>query len=73
MEEQFTPGSVVPGYGTVPQPQAAAGHAVNRPGATVYTREQKGHSIVLHLLLGAVVLWIPTIYFAVSPRHYFHV
>lgn len=38
----------------------------------VYTREQKGHSLTKHLLLGIVVLYIPTIYYAVSPNHYFH-
>lgn len=37
-----------------------------------YTRQQTGHSIVKHLLLGWIVLWIPTIYYAVSPNHYFH-
>lgn len=44
-----------------------------KPNGTVYTREQKGHSLVLHILLGGMVLWIPTIYYAISPRHYFHV
>lgn len=43
----------------------------NQP-SPFYTREQKGHSIILHLLLGWVLLWIPTIYYVVSPRHYFH-
>lgn len=38
----------------------------------VYTRQQKGHSLTKHLLLGVFVLWIPTIYYAVSPNHYFH-
>jgi hypothetical protein len=38
----------------------------------VYTRQQKGHSLTKHLLLGWVVLYIPTIYYAVSPNHYFH-
>ena len=38
----------------------------------VYTRQQKGHSLVLHLLLGAFVLWIPAIYISVSPNHYWH-
>jgi hypothetical protein len=37
-----------------------------------YTRQQKGHSIVKHLLLGWVLAWIPTIYYAISPNHYFH-
>lgn len=37
-----------------------------------YTRQQKGHSLTLHLLLGGVVLWIPAIYFTVSPNHYWH-
>jgi len=37
-----------------------------------YTRQQKGHSITLHLLFGVFVLWVPTIYFAASPNHFFH-
>lgn len=36
------------------------------------TREQKGHSLILHLTLGAVVLWIPAIYYTISPNHYWH-
>lgn len=42
-----------------------------RDGA-VYNREQKGHSLTKHLLFGWVVLWIPTIYYAFSPRHFWH-
>lgn len=38
----------------------------------VYTRPQKGHSLILHILLGGIVLWIPSIYYAVSPNHYYH-
>lgn len=38
----------------------------------VYNRPQKGHSLTKHLLLGWMVAYIPTIYFAVSPNHYFH-
>jgi hypothetical protein len=37
-----------------------------------YTRQQKGHSLILHLTLGAVVLWIPAIYYSVSPNHFWH-
>lgn len=37
-----------------------------------YVRQQKGHSVIKHLLLGWIVLYIPTIYFAASPNHYFH-
>jgi hypothetical protein len=37
-----------------------------------YTRQQKGHSLILHLLFGGLLLYIPTIYFAVSKNHYFH-
>lgn len=37
-----------------------------------YVRQQKGHSLTKHLLLGWMVLYIPTIYYAVSPNHYFH-
>ena len=38
----------------------------------VYNRQQKGHSLTKHLLLGWMVAYIPTIYYAVSPNHYFH-
>ncbi|MEV0360247.1 hypothetical protein AB0H71_29740 [Nocardia sp. NPDC050697] len=38
----------------------------------VRNRQQTGHSIIKHLFLGIFVLWIPTIYYAVSPNHYFH-
>jgi hypothetical protein len=37
-----------------------------------YVRQQTGHSITKHLLLGWMVLYIPTIYYAASPNHYFH-
>lgn len=37
-----------------------------------YTREQKGHSIVLHVLFGWILLWIPAIYYTVSKNHYWH-
>lgn len=39
---------------------------------STYVRHQKGHSIILHALFGAVFLWIPTIYYTVSPNHYWH-
>ncbi|MGW6366955.1 hypothetical protein ACWFOB_23120 [Bacillus subtilis] len=38
----------------------------------VRNRQQTGHSIIKHLCLGWLALWIPTIYYAVSPNHYFH-
>ena len=37
-----------------------------------YTRPQTGHSILLHLFFGVFLLWIPTLYYAVSPNHYWH-
>lgn len=37
-----------------------------------YTRQQTGHSLTKHLLLGWVLLWIPAIYFTFSPNHYWH-
>jgi hypothetical protein len=37
-----------------------------------YVRHQKGHSLTMHLLFGVVVLWIPAIYYSVSPNHYWH-
>lgn len=43
----------------------------SRDGAQ-YVRTQKGHSVILHLLFGGIFLYIPTIYFIVSPNHYWH-
>ena len=37
-----------------------------------YMRQQKGHSVIKHVCFGWILLWIPTIYFAVSKNHYFH-
>lgn len=37
-----------------------------------YTRQQKGHSLTLHILFGWVLLYIPTIYYSFSPNHYWH-
>lgn len=37
-----------------------------------YVRQQQGHSLTLHLLIGWVVLWVPAIYYTVSPNHYWH-
>lgn len=51
-------------------PMTTARMNVNREVS--YNRQQKGHSLTKHLLLGWVVFYIPTIYYAVSPNHYFH-
>ena len=37
-----------------------------------YVRVQRGHSIVLHLLIGCFVCWINVIYITLSPNHYLH-
>lgn len=39
---------------------------------TIYTREQKGHSIIKHICFGWMALWIPAIYYTISPNHYWH-
>ena len=40
---------------------------------TLYTRQQKGHSLVLNLLLiGPMTLFVTTVYYSVSPNHYWH-
>lgn len=59
-----------PGY--YPPVSAEAPQVRQSRDRAQYVRHQKGHSLILHLLFGGVVLWIPTIYFAVSPNHYFH-
>lgn len=40
---------------------------------TQYIRAQQGHSLTMHLLFGVFVLWIPTIYYTISPNHYWHI
>lgn len=37
-----------------------------------YTRQQKGHSVLLHIFFGWILLWIPAIYYTVSKNHYWH-
>lgn len=37
-----------------------------------YVRQQKGHSLIKHLLLGGFLCYIPTLYYAFSKNHYFH-
>lgn len=37
-----------------------------------YVRPQQGHSLLLHLFFGGFLLWIPSIYYAISPNHYYH-
>ncbi len=56
-----------PGFAPMVQPNVKQGRDRSQ-----YVRQQKGHSIIKHLLLGWLLLWIPTIYYAVSPNHYFH-
>jgi len=39
---------------------------------TVYTRQQKGHSLMAFLLIDWITLYMRTIYYSVSPNHYWH-
>lgn len=59
-----------------PAPQNTTGPAtaakLNVKREVVYNRQQKGHSLTKHLLLGCFVVWIPAIYYTVSPNHYWH-
>ena len=58
-----------------PQPVNASAHVGSVKQArdkTIYTRQQKGHSLTLHLLLGMIVLWANVVYISVSPNHYWH-
>lgn len=62
-----------------PQPVQARAHVADQPVKVArdraqYVRQQKGHSWFLWwLILGPLTLWIPAIYFSVSPNHYWHV
>jgi hypothetical protein len=62
-----------------PQPVSAKAHIADRKpevkqsrDRAQYVRQQKGHSLTLHLLLGVLVLWVNVIYISVSPNHYWH-
>lgn len=37
-----------------------------------YVRNQTGHSLIKHLLLGWLVGYLNVIYISVSPNHYWH-
>jgi len=60
-----------------PEPVSAQRHVGTQPvkvsrDRAQYTRQQKGHSLVLHLTLGVFVMWIPAMYYSVSPNHFWH-
>lgn len=64
-----------PDYQAVPPPVKSDNHTANVKQSrdkAQYVRQQKGHSLTLHLLLGFLVLWIPAIYISCSPNHYWH-
>lgn len=44
----------------------------NKKTTAHYVREQKGHSVLLHVFFGWMALYIPTVYFIVSKNHYWH-
>ncbi|MCA0217909.1 MAG: hypothetical protein LCH43_11215 [Actinobacteria bacterium] len=48
------------------------GDGLNVKNEVTYVRQQKGHSIILHLLLGVFVLWINVIFISASKNHYWH-
>jgi len=50
----------------------AMGDGLNVKNEVTYVRQQKGHSIILHLLLGVFVLWINVIFISASKNHYWH-
>lgn len=46
---------------------------VNVKREAVYTRQQKGHSLIKHLLLACIGIGLFTIpYYSISPNHYWH-
>ena len=45
---------------------------VKQKGNIQYTREQKGHSILLAIFFGWVTLYILPIYWTISKNHYWH-
>ena len=56
-----------------PYPPRPASSVKQSHDRAQYVRQQKGHSLILNLLLiGPLTLWITTIYYSVSPNHYWH-
>ena len=51
---------------------AVSAHVKQSRDRAQYVRQQKGHSLTWHLLLGVVVLWVNVLYISVSPNHYWH-
>lgn len=45
---------------------------LTKTNQVTYVRQQKGHSIILHLLLGCLCLWINVIFISVSKNHFWH-
>lgn len=68
--------NVEPGQAGYAPPVSARDHVSQKQKPTEqfhYTREQKGHSLILNLLLvGPLTLYITTIYWTFSPRHFWH-
>jgi len=60
-------------YPPVPSSAHVAGVKQSRDRAQ-YTRQQKGHSLVLHwFVLGIFSVFIVPIYYSVSPNHFWHI
>jgi hypothetical protein len=45
---------------------------VNVRRESIYTRQQTGHSLTAFILIDWITLYIRTIYYSVSPNHYWH-
>lgn len=55
-----------------PAPQPATKPVKQARDRAQYVRQQTGHSLILHLTVGALALWIPALYVTISPNHYWH-
>lgn len=66
--EQYQPTPAQPVHTAGPM---TAG-SLNVKREVIYNREQKGHSLILHLLISPFLLFINLIYISVSPNHYWH-
>lgn len=70
--EQYQVQTTTPPAPAIQTAGPATAASLNVKREVIYNRAQKGHSIILWILLGAFVLWIPAIYYSVSPNHYWH-
>lgn len=74
-QQRWWDGSAWQQYAPEPEHHSAGpatARKVNVRREAIYTRQQKGHSIIKAICLDWVTLYIRSIYWTISPNHYWH-